>query len=117
MDTFTGEDPKLRFEDWLPTLHRAAHWNGWSPEEQLVNWAFVQTWLEWNLLEEEERATVDYAVQAMKKVLGPGSKILAAQDFRHTTQEENAAFVRRLKHTFRIAYGSDKLSTETRGAF
>ena len=79
-----------------------------------------RTWQEWNLLEEEERTTYDDAVQAMKEVLGPGSKILAAQDFRHTTQEESesvSAFVRRLERTFRIAYGNDKLSTETRGAF
>ena len=42
------------------------------------------------------------------------------QDFRHTTQEEGesvAAFVRRLERTFRIAYGGDKLNTETRGVF
>ena len=36
VDTFTGEDPELRFEDWLPALQRAAHWNGWSPDEQLI---------------------------------------------------------------------------------
>jgi hypothetical protein len=73
-----------------------------------------------NLLDEEEKPTFNDAVKAMKEVLGPGSKILAAQDFRHTVQEENesvSVFVRRLERTFRIAYGSDKLSPETRGAF
>ena len=39
------------------------------------------------MLEEEEKATFAGEIKAMKEVLGPGSKILAAQDFRHTTQE------------------------------
>ena len=75
---------------------------------------------EWNLIEDEDKQNYDGAIKALKDVLGPGSKVLAAQDFRHTTQEEGesvAAFVRRLEHTFRITYGGDKLSTETRGAF
>ena len=58
--------------------------------------------------------TFSSAVQVMEEVLGPGSKILAAQDFRHTTQEDNesvSAFIRRLEHT----YGNDKLGPETRG--
>lgn len=123
VDIFTGEDPELRFEDWLPSLQRAARWNDWGPEEQLILLAghlCGRAWQEWNLLDEEEKVTFDNAVKAMKEVLGPGSKILAAQDFRHTTQDENEsvpAFIRRLERTFRIAYGSDKLSPETRGAF
>ena len=75
---------------------------------------------EWNLLEDEEKLTFSSAVQAMKEVLGPGSKILAAQDVRHTTQEDNesvSAFVRRLERTLRVAYGNDKLGPETIGAF
>ena len=56
----------------------------------------------------------------MKEVLGPGSKILAVQDFRHTSQEETesvSVFVRRLECTFRVAYGADKLGPKTRAAF
>ena len=119
-DMFTGEDPKVRFEDWLPSLQRATHWNGWSPDEQLIQLAGHlrgRAWQEWILLGEEEKVTFDSAVKAMKEVLGPGSKILAAQDFQHTTQEETESFVRRLERTFRVAYGSDKLTTETRSAF
>ena len=123
VDIFTGEDPKLWFEDWLLALQRAAHWNDWGPEEQLMQFAghlcgcALQ---EWNLLDDEEKTMFSSAVQATKEVLGPGSKILAAQDFRHTTQEDNgsvSAFVRRLERTFRVAYGNDKLNPETRGAF
>ena len=71
------------------------------------------------MLEEEEKATFAEVIKAMKEVLGPGSKLLAAQDFRHTTQEETASvssFVRRLERTFRVVYSADKLSSETRAA-
>ena len=33
VDSFKGSDPELRFGDWLPTLERAANWNGWSEEK------------------------------------------------------------------------------------
>ena len=120
---FTGEDVEIRFEDWLPSLQRAAHWNGWSADEQLIQLAehlHGRAWQEWILLEEEEKATFTGAIKAMREVLGPGSKILAAQDFWHAMQEETesvSSFVRRLERTFRVAYGADKLSSETRAAF
>ena len=120
---FTGEDAEVRFEDWLPSLQQTADWNGWSAGEQLTQLAGHlrgRAWQEWLLLEEEEKATFTRAIQVLKEALGPGSKILAAQDFRHTTQEETesvSSFVRRLERTFRAAYGADKLSAETRTAF
>ena len=123
VDMFTGEDAEVRFEDWLPSLKRAADWNCWSADEQLIQLAGHlrgRAWQEWLLLEEEEKATFTRAIQVLKEALGPGSKILAAQDFRHTTQEETesvSSFVRRLERTFRVAYGADKLSAETRAAF
>ena len=107
----------------MPSLQRAADWNGWSAGEQLIQLAGHlrgRAWQEWLLLEEEEKATFTRAIQVLKEALGPGSKILAAQDFRHTTQEETesvSSFVRRLERTFRVAYGADKLSAETRAAF
>ena len=123
VDNFTGEDPKLRFEDWLPALERAVRWNEWSNEETLIQLAghlHGRVLQEWNLLEDKDKENYNGAVNALKDVLGPGSKVLAVQDFQHTTQEEGesvAAFVCRLERTFRIAYSGDKLSTETRGAF
>ena len=39
IDPFTGEDPEIRFEDWLPALVRASCWNDWSPEENLLQLA------------------------------------------------------------------------------
>ena len=39
IDQFTGENPEVRFEDWLPALQRAARWNNWSDEELLIQLA------------------------------------------------------------------------------
>ena len=32
IDAFTGDDVETQFDDWLPTLDRAASWNNWSDE-------------------------------------------------------------------------------------
>ena len=51
--------------------------------------------------------------------LDPGSKALAVQDFRHISQgdkEKIADFISRLEHTFKVAYGRDPMSEETRDA-
>ena len=51
------------------------------------------------------------------RTLDPGSRALAAQDFRHTHQgasENVATFIRRLERTFQIPYGHDRMSAETR---
>lgn len=39
VDSFTGEDSKVRLDDWLPSLQRAAKWNAWEPSEQLIQLA------------------------------------------------------------------------------
>jgi len=39
VDPYTGEDPEIRFEDWLPTLTQAVTWNHWSEEESLMQLA------------------------------------------------------------------------------
>ena len=59
----------------------------------------------------------DSAVKALRERLDPGSKVLAGQDFRHTTQgdsESVADFIRRLERVFQIAYGNDTMGLETR---
>ena len=37
VDKFTGKDPSVRLDDWLPGLNRASRWNGWSPCRGKVN--------------------------------------------------------------------------------
>ncbi len=63
--------------------------------------------LEWNLLGEDEK-TFSVATQAVRTCLDPGSRALAAQDFRHMVQrnvEPVADFIRCLERAFRTAYG------------
>ena len=37
VDPFTAENKEMRFDDWIPTLERAAAWNNWSEEEKLLD--------------------------------------------------------------------------------
>ena len=72
---------------------------------------------EWSLIEKGDRSTYASAVEALRAQLDPGSKTLAAQDFRHTLQKDGesvADFVRRLERAFRLAYGRDRMTAETR---
>ena len=58
-------------------------------------------------------------MRALRARLDPGSKALAAQDFRHAAQDENEKvgdFIRRIEKTFRRAYGHDTMLSETRDA-
>ena len=124
VDAFAGADPECRLDDWLPTLKRAADWNGWAPEDLLIQLAGHlkgRALQEWNLLSEDEKKTYEIAVVSavvsLQSRLDPGSRIMAAQYFRHASQDEGekaADFVRRLKRLFQLAYGHDKISAETR---
>ena len=45
IDAFTREDAEIRFDDWLPTLERAATWNNWAESEALMQFVgYVFTW-------------------------------------------------------------------------
>ena len=39
IDPFDGETGSITFEDWLPTMQRAAVWNSWSDDDCLVQLA------------------------------------------------------------------------------
>ena len=65
----------------------------------------------------EAKTSYDTAVKALRLRLDPGSRTLAAQEFRHTTQgdtEKVADFIRRLERTFNIVYGREGMSVEMR---
>ena len=120
VDVFTGENPEILLDDWLPGLQRAATWNGWTQQEHLIQLAGYlrgRALQEWSLLDQKEKDNLDTAIASLRRRLDPGSKTLAAQDFRHTLQKEGEAvsdFIRRLERTFRIAYGRDAMATDTR---
>ena len=84
IDPFTSENQKIRFDDWLPCLKKAAEWNGWSKEEQLLQLAghlLGRALQEWNLLNGEQVCEFHVAVKALQERLDPGSRVLAGQDF------------------------------------
>ena len=123
IDQYTGEDADVRFDDWLPSLRRAADWNCWTESEQLMQLAGHlrgRASQEWGLLDEVEKSTMEKAIAVLRERLDQNTIVLAAQDFRHTTQqlgEKVADFVRRLERAFNIAYGRETLTKETREAF
>ena len=120
VDPFTGEDPECRLDDWLPTLRRAADWNGWTEGDMLIQLAGHlkgRARQEWSLLSDDEKRVYSQATSALRSRLDPGSRIMAAQDFRHASQEEEEKvgdFIRRLEQLFKLAYGRDSISMETR---
>ena len=95
-------------------------WNAWTEEEQIIQFAGHLTsraLQEWNMLRPVNRASFAKAVEALRLRLDCGSKTLAAQDFRHATQHEGepvSDFVRCLERTFRMAYGRESMSAETK---
>ena len=120
VDSFTEENAEFRLEDWLPTLERASSWNCWTDEELLLQFAgHLRGWAlqEWNLLRAVDKQSFKAATWALQNRLDPGCRALAAQDFCHTIQrgsESVSDFIRRLEHTFQVAYGRDPMLTETR---
>ena len=121
IDPYSGESPDVLFEDWMPALLRAAEWNGWSEHETLIQLAGHlrgRALQEWGLLTKEERKSLDEVIVVLRSRLDPSSRTLAAQDFRHALQQEGesvADFIRRLEQLFKLAYGRDGMSEETRG--
>lgn len=72
---------------------------------------------EWSLLSDAVKVSYTEAIKALRLRLNPGSRTLAAQEFRHTSQSYNervADFIRRLERTFNVAYGREGMSMETR---
>ena len=102
IDSFTAEDIPITFDDWLLTLEQAATWNGWTPDETLMQLAGhlrERASQEWKLLIPENRASYQVAVKALREKLDPGNQTLAALDFRHTSQQSSESvsdFITRL---------------------
>ena len=84
IDLFTGEDPSVRLDDWLPGLNLASRWNDWTPEERLIQLAGHlrgRAEAEWNLLSTDETRNFERAIHNLRERLDPCSKVLAGQDF------------------------------------
>ena len=86
VDKFTGEDPSVRLDDWLPGLNRASRWNGWSAEEKLIQLAGHlrgRAEAEWNLLADEDVCDFD---TVLKNVWTPTSE---SNETHHDTDEDS----------------------------
>ena len=122
IEFFSGEDPAILFDDWLPSLKRAASWNGWTPDDklmQLPGYLQGRALQQWRLLPKTEQHSYSTAIDALGTRLDPGSKITAAQEFRHSLQRSSETvsdFIRRIQKTYQVAYGRDNLNVATRDA-
>ena len=82
IEKFSGESPEIRLDDWLPSLQRAASWNKWTEEEQLIQLAGHlkgRALIEWNLLSRTEISTMEAAVKSLRDCLEPCSKVMAGR--------------------------------------
>ena len=117
---FTGENIECQLDEWLPSLERASVWNDWTEQEKLLQLAGHldgRALQEWNLMKAEDKVRFGKAVDVLRNRIDPANKSAAAQDFRHTSQRESETvsdFIRRLERMFRVAYGRDDMSSETR---
>ena len=117
---FSGDDPALLLDDWIPSLERAAQWNGWTSQEKLIQlpgYLMGRALQEWHLLTSDEQKSYSAALDALRSRLDPGNKTMAAQEFRHSLQrpkESVTEFIRRIEKAYLIAYGKDALNNDTR---
>lgn len=91
VDPFKSSNPEVRLDDWLPTLERAAKWNGWSEDEKLMQLAGHlrgKAAREYSLLSSADKQSFITVVQTLRARLDPGSCALAAQKFRNALQHE-----------------------------
>ena len=120
VDSFTAENKEIRLDDWLPTLDRAATWNGWLEEERLIQLAGHlrgRALQEWGLLCSKDKTTFTLAVEALRSRLDTDNKALADQDFRHACQSEAESvvdYICRIERLFQIVYGRAEMKIEAR---
>ena len=119
IEFFSGEDPAILLDDWLPSLERASLQNGWSTADKLMQLSGHlrgRALQEWRLLHRSEQQTYSTAIEGLRTRFNPGSKTMAAQDFCHSLQRDGEVisdFIRRLEKTYQIAYGKDDLNAAT----
>ena len=79
---------------------------------QLAGYLHGRVLLGWNLMSQTEFDTYKSAISGLRVQLDPSSKTLSTIDFRHITQKESESisdFIRRLEHTFQLAFGHDPI--------
>lgn len=70
LDAFTGANPEMHFDDWLPALQCACLWNGWSEGEELLQFADHlqgKALQECNLMSDEDKSSLTQATAALRE--------------------------------------------------
>ena len=97
-------------------------WNGWCTADKLMQLPGQlrgRALQEWRLLCRSEQQTYSIAIETLRTRLDPGSKTMAAEDFRHSLQRDGEVisdFIRRHEKMYQIAYSKDDLNAATRDA-
>ena len=76
VESFTGEGSSVHWDDWLPTLERAATWNNWSEQEKLIQLAGHlrgRAQREWDIMAEGSKTSFSAAVKTLQARLDSGS--------------------------------------------
>ena len=108
IEFFSGENPAIAVDDWLPSLEHASSWNGWSTSEKLMelpSYLKGRALQEWRLLSHSEQQDFTMAINTLGVRLDPGSKTMAAKDFWHSLQksgENMPDFIRQLRRPSRL---------------
>ena len=111
IDPFSGENPEVTIEEWLPSLQRAVDWNEWSESKiltQLAGHLRGRALQKWNLLDDIDKENWQCSIKVLQNRLEHGNSTTAAQEFQHLHQDKKetvSEFITRLERTFRIAHG------------
>ena len=84
IDPFSGENPEVTIEEWLPSLQRAADWNKWSEPEILIQLAGHlrgRALQKWNLLDNIDKENWQCSSKVLQNRLEHGNSTIAAQEF------------------------------------
>ena len=84
IEYFSAEDPEILLDDWLPTVERAAKWNGWNEEEhlmQLEGHLKGKALQEWTLMSKQERSDMGVGTAKLRERIDPVNPFVAVQEF------------------------------------
>ena len=67
IDTFTGKNCDVLWEDWLPTFEWATSWNSWSEGKKLLQLVYFRrkALQEWNLFSATQKSSFTMATKEM----------------------------------------------------
>ena len=119
VEPFTGERSDQLWEEWFPTLERAAFWYSRSEQEKLLQLAGYlrgKAQREWDLLKLSSKQSFDVAIKELGNKLNLDGKAIAAQGYCHLVQHNGESvvdFISQLERTSCKVYGHENMSMKT----